>query len=247
MTPGLKHTSSGSCEHHAPNIQPDVAEHITPRVSSEDNAGDMPRGAAEHAAVLQNSYVRTTIQSAWTIIIDGQFISPTWATSSLISLSRIQQHVERETHVPVTLEMLLHGDPQRWKYQKRSWWSSVESISRCVAGYHHAFGASEHDSCGSIQRDICAYAHTLRRGLPSSVDVTQFLVLLHQGITNRALNMALRKTIDQSLSDDLPVGPDGRCVTRCGRQAFADILEQCLDIVKDDYQSLQANMRQFRR
>ena len=206
----------------------------------------MPCGAAEHAASLQNSYVRTTIQSAWTIITDGQIISPTWANSTLISLSRIQQHVERETHVPVTLEMLLHGDPHRWKYQKRSWWSNVESVSRCVAGYHHAFGASEHDSCRSIQRDICAYAHTLRRGLPNSVDVTQFLTLLHQGITNRALNMALRKTIDQSLSDDLPVGPIGRRVTEHGRQAFADLLEQCLAIVERDYQRLRTNMRQFR-
>ena len=71
-------------------------------------------------------------------------------------------------------------------------------------------------------------------------------MLLHQGITNRALNMALRNTIDQLLSDDLPVGPVGRRVTEPGRQALADLLEQCLDIVKQDYQDLRTDMRQFR-
>ena len=161
-------------------------------------------------------------------------------------MCRINEHVERETHVPVALEMLLHEEPQRTKYQKRSGWSNVESISRCVAGYHHAFGASEHDSCRSIQGGICAYAHTLRRGLPSSDDVTQFFMLPHQGITNRASNMALRKSIDQSLSDDLPVGPVGRRVTEHGRQALTDLLEQCLDLVEQDYQKLRTDMRQFR-
>ena len=71
-------------------------------------------------------------------------------------------------------------------------------------------------------------------------------MVLHQGITNRALNMALRKTIGQSLSDDLPVGPVGRRVTEHGRQAFADVLEQCLAIMERDYQRLRTDMRQFR-
>ena len=70
-------------------------------------------------------------------------------------------------------------------------------------------------------------------------------MLLHECIADRALNMALRKTIDQSLSDDLPVGPIGRRVTEHGRQAFADVLEQCLAIVERDYQRLRADMRQF--
>ena len=215
-------------------------------------AGDMPCGAAEHAAEQQETchaapraYVRATVDSAWSIIIDGQSISSTWANAELISLFRIQQHIEMETHAPVTLEMLLHAEPRQAKQPRRSWWSNVESISRCVAGYHHAVGASEHDSIRSIQEDICGYAYTLRRGLPSNVDVTEFFALLHRAITNRALNMALRKTIDKSLGDDLLVGPDGRCVTQFGRQALADILEHCIDTVLTDYQSLQDNMRQF--
>ena len=223
------------------------AEHLTPRAASEDNTGDMPHTAAEHADFLQNSYVQTTIDSAWSAIIDGQFISSAWANAGLLSLSRLKQHIKQETHAPVTLEALLHAEPPRTKHQKRSWWSNVESISRCVAGYHHAVGASEHDVCHSIHDDICAYAQILRRGLSRNVDITEFLTLLHRAITNRALNMALRTTIDQTLSDDLPVGPQGRRVTRFGRQALADILEQCLDIVKDDYQRLQIDMKRLRR
>ena len=71
-------------------------------------------------------------------------------------------------------------------------------------------------------------------------------MLLHQGITNRALNMALQKTIDQSSSDGLLVGPGGRRMTEHGRQALADLLEQCLDIVEQDYQRVRTDMRQFR-
>ena len=212
----------------------------------------MPCGAAEHAAEQQETchaapraYVRATVDSAWSIVIDGQSISSTWANAELISLSRIQQHIEMETHAPVTLEMLLHAEPRQAKQPRRSWWSNVESISRCVAGYHHAVGASEHDLIRSIQGDICGYAYTLRRGLPSNVDVTEFFALLHRAITNRALNMALRKTIDKSLGNDLLVGPDGRCVTQLGRQALADLLEHCIDTVLTDYQSLRDNMKQF--
>ena len=96
-----------------------------------------------------------------------------------------------------------------------------------------------------FSKTFCAYAYILRRGLPSNVDVTEFFALLHRAITNRALNMALRKTIDKSLGDDLLVGPDGQCVTQFGRPALADILEHCIDTVLTDYQSLRDNMKQF--
>ena len=59
------------------------AEHLTPRAASEDNAGDMPRGAAEHADFLQNGYVRATVDSSWSVIIGGQFSSNAWANASL--------------------------------------------------------------------------------------------------------------------------------------------------------------------
>ena len=143
----------------------------------------------------------------------------------------------------------LHAQSEHIKHQRRSWCSNVELVFRCVANYDHAFAASEHDSCRSIQKDFCAYAHTLRRGLPSSVDVTQFLMLLHQSIISRALNLALRKTIDQSLrpwTDDLLVGPGGERMTDHGKQALSDLLEQCLETVEQDYQKFRTDMRQFR-
>ena len=230
MTPGLMQTSCGSSTPTAPN---------------------MSRGAAEHADVLENSYVTATVDSAWSAIMDRQrvarnaHIRSAWANARL-SLARIKQHIMRETHEPVTLEALLHAEPSQTKHQKRSWKCNVDSISRCIAAYHHAISAAEHDLCRSIQQDICAYAYTLRRGLPSNVDVTEFFALLHRVITNRALNMALRKTIDKSLGNDLLVGPDGRCVNQLGRQALADVLEHCMDTVLTDYQSLRDNMKLLR-
>ena len=220
-------------------------------------------GATEHAAApvlhipwhdnwaeeqdLQSCCVQTTVDSAWSLIIDKQFISSTWANKRLLSLSGLKRHIAQQTQEPVTLETLLHAEPSQTKRQKRSWWSNIESISRCVAGYHNAADALEYDTCRSIQDDICAYAHILRRGLSSNVDVTGFFTLLHRAISNRALNMALRKTIDQTLIDDFIGGPQSRRLTRFGREARADILEQCLDIVKDDYERLKIDIWQFRR
>ena len=169
-----------------------------------------------HAA--SRAYVRATVDSAWASIIDGQSISSTWANSDLVSKSAVQNHIAMLTRAPVTMDMLLNAEPQQTKQIRRSWWSNIESISRCVAGYHHAVGASEHDRIGSIRRDICGYAYTLRRGLPNHVDVTEFFPLLLRAITNRATNMALRTTIDHSLAHALHVGPHGKPVTMRGRK-----------------------------
>ena len=229
------------------------ARHGIARSSSMPTAPNMPCGAAEHADVQENSYVTAIVDSAWSAIMDRQhvarnaYIRTAWANARLLSLAKIKQHIMRETHEPVTLEALLLAEPPRTKHQRRSWWSNVESISRCIMAYHHAISASDHDTGCAIQQDIYAYAYVLRRGLPSNVDVTEFFALLHQAITNRALNMALRKTIGNSLGDDLFVGPDSRSVTQFGRQALADILEQCIDTVLTDYQSLRDDMKKFRR
>ena len=150
------------------------------------------------------------------------------------------------TYAPVTMDMLLNAEPQQRKKAKRSWWSNIESISRCVAGYHHAVVAYEHDKIESIRSDICGYAYTLRRGLPSHVDVTEFFPLLLRAITNRAMNMALRTTIDHSLAQDLHLGPHGKPMTMCGRKVLSDILEVCFDIVKEDYETLGNELREFR-
>ena len=127
------------------------------RGSSMPTAPNMPCGAAEHADVQMNSYVTAT-----------RHIRTAWANARLLSLAKFKQHIMRETHEPVTLEA--------------SWWSNMESISQCIATYHHAIGASEHDSCRAIQHDICAYAYALRRCL-SNVNMTEFFELLHRAST----------------------------------------------------------------
>ena len=102
-------------------------------------------GQLEVCHAASRAYVRATVGSAWSTAIDGQSISSTRANSELISLSAVQSHIAMVTDAPVTMDMLLNAEPQQTKQIRRSWWSSIESISRCVAGYHHAVGASEHD------------------------------------------------------------------------------------------------------
>ena len=132
------------------------------------------------------------------------------------------------------------------KRQNISWWSNVQSISRCVAAYHDAFGASEHDACHTIREDISGYACALKRGLPNSADTSQFLGLLHRAIENRSFNMAQRKIIILSFDDHLLILPIGQRLDEETRRVVADVLEQCLEITQADYETLQADMRTFR-
>ena len=219
MTPGLKRTSSGSSTHVAPNVPQD---------------GDMSRSAAEHAAFLENSYATAIIDSAWSNVMRRQ-------DARLLSLDRIKELIMKDTYEPVTLKALLYAEPPRTRLQ-----GDVESIFRCVAAYRRAIIASEHDLCRLVQRRIYAYAFTLRRSLPTNVDVTEFCTLLHRAIMNRALNIALRAAVDKSLHDDFLVNPDRRSTAHFGRLALADMLERYLDSVNTDYEALLDSMNQLR-
>ena len=192
------------------------------------------RGAREHKDNRFTAYVHATIESACTIVFDGQSVCRTWANTRLISQSSFRHSVEQKMHVPITLEMLLHpklpaacpaerstGNSKR---QMRSWISSLESVFGCVASYHHAFAASEHDACRAIRSKHGRYADTLEHGLPSNLHPKRLLALLHQALVDRSLSMALRKLVDHLLSDDLVLGPLGG--TRPGREAVSEILEQ---------------------
>ena len=194
----------------------------------------MPRSAAEHPAFLENGYATAIIDSAWSNVMRRQ-------DARLLSLARIKELIMKDTHEPVTLEALLHAEPPRTRLQ-----GDIESISRCVAAYRRAIIASEHDLCRLVQRRICAYTFTLRRSLPTNVDVTEFCTLLHRVITNRAFNIALRAAVDKSIHDDFLVNPDSRSTAHFGRLALADILEHCLDSVKTDYQAMRNRMKQLR-
>ena len=271
MSPGLMQTSSVASKHTAVNTPYAAAEQHARSVASEptgaiavdlteasngdlwdaqspsmsDPEKDAPatatntsRGAAEQTDHRSNAYVRETIESAWTRAS---------ANARFVSRSSLQEKLEQEMHVPITLDFLFHHDPPQ-RMQKKSWPGALETVSRCVAAYHHAFGASEHDACLSIQNDICGWANRLRRDLPGNVDTTQFLTLLHQYIENRSFNMAVRTVINQSLGSlYFSVRPLGQRSDDRGRQAVADVLEQCLNVLQEDYASLQTTLRQFRR
>ena len=259
MSPGLKHTSSGASEHTAANMPRGAAEQHArsgasehtaaniedhaplisdPEEHSPATAANIPRGAAEQTDHRSNAYVRETIESAWTRAS---------ANARFVSRSSLQEKLEQEMLVPITLEILFHHDPPR-RMQNKSWPGALETVSRCGAAYHHAFGASEHDACLSIQNDICGWANRLRRDLPGNVDTTQFLTLLHQYIENRSFNMAVRTVINQSLGSlYFSVRPLGQRSDDRGRQAVADLLEQCLNVLQEDHARLQTNLRQFRR
>ena len=104
----------------------------------------------------------------------------------------LKQDVIDVTFVPMTRCDLVRRSaiPPAKKQRKGSVWStSIESISRCVAAYHHAVIATEHDACEEIVNNISAFAHTICK----KTDVSdQLLKLLHQWIENRSINIALR-------------------------------------------------------
>ena len=89
--------------------------------------------------------------------------------------------------------------PPAKKQRKGSVWStSIESISRCVAAYHHAVIATEHDACEEIVNNISTCAHMICK----KTDVSdQLLKLLHQWIENRSINMALRLSLERCLAE----------------------------------------------
>ena len=184
--------------------------------------------------VLENRYAAAIIDAAWSNVMRRQ-------DARLLSLDRIKELIMKDTFGPVTLKALLYAEPPRTRLQ-----GDVESIFRCVAAYRRAIIASEHDLCRLVQRRIYAYTFTLRRSLPTNVDVTEFCTLLHRAIMNRALNIALRAAVDKSLHDDFLVNPDSRSTAHFGRLALADMLEHCLDSVNTDYEALLDSMNQLR-
>ena len=55
--------------------------------------------------------------------------------------------------------------------------------------------------------------------------------------------MALRQIISLSCDDDLLILPVGQRLDEETRRVVADVLEQCLEITQDDYETLQTDMR----
>ena len=91
MVPGLKLTSSAAAKHTAANIPRDVeapVEIYSPQTGGPvehtlATAANMPGAAAEHAEHRPNAYAKATIELAFAIVFDEQFVCRTWANACL--------------------------------------------------------------------------------------------------------------------------------------------------------------------
>ena len=121
------------------------------------------------------------------------------------------------------------------------WPTCMETISRCVAAYHHAVNAGEHNQSLEIGANIGQYAHTLRQMVHED-DCVTFVTLLHAWIENRALNMALRSTVNKAFEDD----PFWRNLSDADRGAVVDHLETRQEAVRAKSDELREAMQALR-
>ena len=152
----------------------------------------------------------------------------------------LKQYVIDVTFVPMTRCDLVRRSaiPPTKKQRKGSVWStSIESISRCVAAYHHAVIATEHDACEEIVNNISTFAHMICK----KTDVSdQLLKLLHQWIENRSINIALRhvRCLDKfTFWDHIAVEKHAQAVS---------LLETAIAIMQTDGEELRRCMDNLR-
>ena len=155
--------------------------------------------ATEHTEALQwisTMFPSTKHNTHYThlaaVILDAAMERTDSTARTELWFNTLKQYVIDVTFVPMTRCDLVRRSaiPPAKKQRKGSVWStSIESISRCVAAYHHAVIATEHDACEEIVNNISTFAHMICK----KTDVSdQLLKLLHQWIENRSINIALR-------------------------------------------------------
>ena len=154
----------------------------------------------------------------------------------------LKQDVIDVTFVPMTRCDLVRRSaiPPAKKQRKGSVWStSIESISRCVAAYHHAVIATEHDACEEIVNNINTLAHMICK----KTDVSdQLLKLLHQWIENRSINIALRLSLDRCLEKFT----FWEHITAEKRAQAVSLLETAMAIIRTDGEELRRCMDNLR-
>ena len=154
----------------------------------------------------------------------------------------LKQDVIDATFVPMTRCDLVRRSaiPPAKKQRKGSVWStSIESISRCVAAYHHAVTATEHDACEEIVYNISTCAHMICK----KTDVPdQLLNLLHQWIENRSINIALRLSLNRCLEKFT----FWEHITAEKRAQAVSLLETALAIMRTDGEELRRCMDNLR-
>ena len=154
----------------------------------------------------------------------------------------LKQDVIDATFVPMTRCDLVRRSaiPPAKKQRKGSVWStSIESISRCVAAYHHAVIATEHDACEEIVNNINTLAHMICK----KTDVSdQLLKLLHQWIENRSINIALRLSLNRCLEKFT----FWEHITAEKRAQAVSLLETAMAIIRTDGEELHRCMDNLR-
>ena len=156
----------------------------------------------------------------------------------------LKQYVIDVTFVPMTRCDLVRRSaiPPAKKQRKGSvvWSTSIESISRCVAAYHHAVIATEHDACEEIVNNISTFAHMICK----KTDVSdQLLKLLHQWIENRSINMALRLSLERCLAERTC----WKHVTDEERAQAVHLMKTAMEIVQMNGEELHRCMDNLRR
>lgn len=203
--------------------------------------------ATEHTEALQwisTMFPSTEHNTHYThlaaVILDAAMERTGSTARTELWFNTLKQYVIDVTFVPMTRCDLVRRSaiPPAKKQRKGSVWStSIESISRCVAAYHHAVIATEHDACEEIVNNISTFAHMICK----KTDVSdQLLKLLHQWIENRSINIALRhvRCLDKfTFWDHITVEKHAQAVS---------LLETAIAIMQTDGEELRRCMDNLR-
>ena len=203
-------------------------------------------GASEHAADKKDedevSSVADFTHLAATILDEAiQRISARKLYDArLMSLDRhLKRDVIDATHIPLTRDDLARrcakGPAKKPPSQAKKgglWPTTMESISRSVAAYHHFAIAADHDTCDQTIDTIGAYAHTLRLRTHRPQD---FIKMLHQWIENRSINVALKNTRKRASEPPGGIFTEQTVWRLCNAEEqfrAIEILTRALDIVR---------------
>ena len=203
--------------------------------------------ATEHTEALQwisTMFPSTEHNTHYThlaaVILDAAMERTASTARTELWFNTLKQYVIDVTFVPMTRCDLVRRSaiPPAKKQRKGSVWStSIESISRCVAAYHQAVIATEHDACEEIVNNISTFAHMICKKTDAS---DQLLKLLHQWIENRSINTTLRhvRCLEKfTFWEHIPVEKHAQAVS---------LLETAIAIMRTDGEELRRCMDNLR-
>ena len=158
----------------------------------------------------------------------------------------LKQDIINGAHVPFTHTELCAASASGPSKKPRTGGkcpTCLGAISRSVAAYHKADSATEHNARVSIAANIGGHACTLSQMVHRRDHACEdFLWLLHEGVQNRAVNVALRSTIDKAFLDE-------SCCQGFSdeeRHRALEIMELCDDALKAKGALLRRTMNSLR-